>query len=79
MRGMDRLSASPCEDRCKDASQHLFYVNGGRFRWCWPKLDLGLRATDPRSRVLLNRYPHNVIGAAVYVRGRGVGLRWKSS
>jgi hypothetical protein len=28
---------------------------------------------------MLNRYPHNIIGAAVYLRGRGVGLRWRTS
>jgi hypothetical protein len=68
-----------CEDRCQDADTHRFYVNGGRFRWCWPKLDIGLRSACKCSRVMLNRYPHNIIGAAVYLRGRGVGLRWRTS
>lgn len=57
---------------------HAFYVAGGGFRWCLPKIDL-LNAAGRVTGACLNRYPHNVIGAAVYVCGRGIGLRWRAS
>ena len=69
-----------CGDRCDDPDMHDFYMSGGNFQWCWPKVDVGIRAADRRWWLpVLNRYPHNVIGAALYVRGFGVGVRWKTS
>lgn len=59
---------------------HDFFVAGGAFKWCLPKINWKLRSADRSlTTVRLNRYPHNVIGIAAYVRGRGIGLRWKSS
>jgi hypothetical protein len=53
-----------------------FWRGGAGFRWCWPRLNT-YRSADTRTRLLLNRYPHNVIGAAVVVFGRCWGIRWK--
>lgn len=58
---------------------HDFYVNGGGFVWRWPTFDRGLNPADKRTRIGLNRYPHNVIGAYVVVFRRGFGVRWKAS
>jgi hypothetical protein len=55
-----------------------FWRGGGGFRWCWPHIDV-VRPADTRPRAMLNRYPHNVIGAMVVVFGRGWGIRWKDS
>lgn len=67
-----------CADRCRDEKQHAFYRGGGGFRWRWPKVDR-LRSADPHFGFMLNRYPHNVIGAAFHVGRHGVGVRWKGS
>lgn len=71
-------SVRACADRCRDEAQHAFYRGGGRFQWRWPKVDL-LHNADPHWGFLLNRYPHNVIGMAVCVGRRAVGVRWKGS
>lgn len=55
-----------------------FWRGGGDFRWCWPRFDI-TNPADKRRRFLLNRYPHNVIGAMVVAFGRGWGVRWKKS
>ena len=49
-----------------------------RFRWCLPRFNV-TRPADTRPRVVLNRYPHNIIGVAVVAFGRGWGVRWKRS
>lgn len=67
-----------CSDRCEDPRQHAFYASGGGFAWCWPKFNV-YRPADTRPRVLLNRYPHVVIGVAVVIFGRCWGVRWKAS
>lgn len=54
-----------------------FWRHGGGFHWCWPKLDR-FNPADTQTRVMWNRYPHNIIGAAVVVFGRGFGVRWKT-
>lgn len=51
---------------------------GANFRWCLPRFNLYTPA-DKTPRVLLNRYPHNVIGAAVVIFGRCWCLNWKRS
>lgn len=66
-----------CDDRCQDPDIHDFFVNGGGFVRRW-----SLTATRPADRSFrtgLNRYPHNVIGAYVIWRGRGLTLNWKGS
>lgn len=55
-----------------------FWRNGGGFRWCWPHFDM-FRPADTRPRLLLNRYPYNIIGAAAIMFRRGWGIRWKDS
>lgn len=66
-----------CGDRCEDYEIHEHFARASAFRWCWPKVDTGLRAAQRITKVALNRYPHHVIGAAIYVRGHGLGVRWK--
>jgi hypothetical protein len=55
-----------------------WYREGASFRWIWPVFNV-YRPADTRSRFLLNRYPYNVIGAAVVVFGRCWGVIWKGS
>jgi hypothetical protein len=55
-----------------------FWRSGGGFRWCLPRFNV-YKPADTRPRTLLNRYPHNVIGAAVVIFGRCWGVRWKRS
>lgn len=45
------------------------------FQWRWPKV-VRVRAARPLTAIVLNRYPGVVIGAAAYVRGRGLSLLW---
>ena len=52
------------------------YATRRTFRWCLPRFTSYVPA-DPTRRVLLNRYPHAVIGVAVVVFGRCWGVRWK--
>jgi hypothetical protein len=73
-----RRIVSDCGDRCQDPAMHDFYVNGGAFRWCWPKFDRTTPA-DKRRRIDWNRYPHNTIGIAAVLFGRGWGIRWKAT
>jgi hypothetical protein len=73
------MNDHPCRRCHGDASMHEFYVGGGRFAWCLPHFDTGIRAAEPVTKVMLNRYPHNLIGAAVYVLGHGFGVRWKDT
>jgi hypothetical protein len=65
----------PESDELRDEQ---FWRDGGGFRWCRPHFDV-VRPADTRRRAMLNRYPHNVIGAMVVVFGRGWGIRWKDS
>lgn len=67
-----------CTDRCSDQSQHDFYLNGGGFVWRRPKMTV-YRPADTRPRAVLNRYPHNIIGAAVILFGRSWSVTWKGS
>lgn len=67
-----------CGDRCSDLDQHVLYAAGGGFVWRWPRVTVYTPA-DTRPRALLNRYPHNVIGAAVVMFGRCWSLTWKGS
>lgn len=62
----------------REVQDEQFWRDGGNFRWCWPKFDI-VQPADTKPRALLNRYPHNVIGAMVVVFGRGWGVRWKCS
>lgn len=48
------------------------------FHWCWPRFNV-YKPADTKPRALLNRYPHNVIGAAVVVFGRCWGVQWKAT
>lgn len=60
---------------------HKVYFRGRPFhyrhtlKWRWPKV-ARVRAADPITKVILNRYPGVVIGIAVYVKGRGLSLLW---
>lgn len=67
-----------CTDRCQDVAQHDFYVNGGGFVWRRPQVTI-YRPADKSPRATWNRYPHNVIGAAVVLFGRCWGVTWKGS
>ncbi len=55
-----------------------FWRDGAGFRWCWPKFNI-TEPADKRRRMLLNRYPHNVIGAGVVLFRRYWGVRWKET
>jgi len=55
-----------------------FWRDGGGFAWCLPHFD-HMQAADPITRLMFNRYPYVRIGVALYVRGRGVGVRWKDT
>lgn len=48
------------------------------FRWRWPRVTV-YNPADTRPRALLNRYPDDVIGAAVVLFGRCWGVTWKGS
>lgn len=65
-------------DFSDDASVDEWYRRGGNFRWMRPRFNV-YRPADTRRRVLLNRYPHNVIGAAVVMFGRCWGIQWKGT
>ena len=67
-----------CEDRCQDAHMHDHFMAGGGFRWCLPRFAV-TRPADTKTRVVLNTYPHNLIGVGVVMFGRGWGVRWKRS
>lgn len=54
------------------------YFRSKPFEWCWPRVTVYVPG-DTRPRGLLNRYPHNVIGAAVVLFGRCWGVQWKQS
>lgn len=62
-------AACPCGD-------HAFWTTGKSFRWCRPRFNV-YRPADSRPRLLLNRYPHNVIGAAAVIFGRCWVVNWK--
>lgn len=66
-----------CDARCEDYGIHEHFSRPGAFHWCWPKIDTGIKAAGRVTGVVLNRYPHHVIGAVIYVRGHGLGVRWK--
>jgi hypothetical protein len=81
------LNPEPC---CTERAYHghpelgdpgQMYFNGRPFcyrhnlQWRWPKI-VRVRAAASVTRVVLNRYPGVVIGAAVYLRGRGLSLLW---
>ncbi len=74
----DLLTDDAACTRCADAKMHRFYAGGGNFRWVWPRFN-AYRPAGRRTRVALNRYPHNVIGACVVLGGRCFGVRWKGS
>ena len=67
-----------CTDQCYGPDEHSFYIGGGGFRWQRPRLTVYVPA-DRSRRAGLNRYPHNVIGAAVVLFGRCWSLTWKGS
>jgi hypothetical protein len=62
----------------REVRDEQFWRDGAGFHWCWPKFNVYVPA-DKKRRAMLNRYPHNVIGAAVVLFGRVWGIRWKSS
>lgn len=72
MRSRDDVPAST------EVRHEEFWRSGGGFRWIWPRFHV-YKPADTRPRWLLNRYPHNVIGAAVVVFGRCWGVQWKGS
>lgn len=72
------VSWQDCDDRCDDPGEHAFYVSGGGFVWRWPKVTI-YKPADSRPRAMWNRYPHNIIGAAVVLFGRCWGVTWKGS
>lgn len=56
--------------------RHEEFYRGKPFRWTWPRFNV-YRPADTHRRLLLNRYPHAVIGVAVVVFGRCWGVQWK--
>jgi hypothetical protein len=62
----------------RELREEQFWRDGANFHWRWPKITVYVPA-DKRPRTLLNRYPHNVIGAAVVLFGRCWSLQWKGS
>ena len=64
----------PESDEVRDEA----YWRAKPFVWVWPRPTIYTPA-DKRPRALLNRYPHNVIGAYVICCGRGLTLNWKGS
>lgn len=72
------MATEPRVPPSREVRDEDFWRRGGNFRWCWPKFDR-FNPADKRTRWLLNRYPHNIIGAALVVFGHGFGIRWKSS
>lgn len=64
----------PESDEVRDEA----YWRAKPFVWVWPRPTIYTPA-DKRPRALLNRYPHNVIGAAVVAFGRCWGITWKAS
>jgi hypothetical protein len=63
----------------RELEQERWWRSGADFRWCWPKFDRFRPADRYRLHAMLNRYPHNVIGAACVIFGHGFGIRWKDS
>lgn len=49
---------------------------GGSFVWRVPRF-YTMDPADKRPRFMLNRYPHNVIGAGFVLFGRGWCVQWK--
>lgn len=67
-----------CDECDHDRQLHAHYIAGGGFVWERPRLNV-YKPSNTRPRALLNRYPHNVIGAAVVLFGRCWGVTWKGS
>lgn len=59
-----------------EVRREQFWRDGGNFKWCWPRFNVCVPA-DKHRRGLLNRYPHNVIGAVVVMFGKCWGVQWK--
>lgn len=65
----------------ESADPHQLYWKGRpyhyrhRFEFRWPTVRV-YRPADRRTRVMLNRYPGVVIGAAVVLGGRCFSLLW---
>lgn len=66
-----------CTAGCQDLDDHEHFTSGNAFRLCLPRFNV-TRPADTSPRFLLNRYPHNVIGAAVVLFGRCWGVRWRT-
>lgn len=62
----------------REVRDEQFWRDGGGFHWMLPFFHR-FNPADRRSRFLLNRYPHNVIGAGAVVFGHGWGVLWKGS
>lgn len=56
--------------------RHDAWYRSKPFEWCWPRFNVYAPA-DKRPRVMWNRYPYNIIGAAIVVFGRCWGVQWK--
>jgi hypothetical protein len=72
---MDR---HPCPECDHHAGMHEHFTSGGSFVWRRPVFNV-YKPADTHPRVGLNRYPHNVIGAAVVMFGRCWVVNWKGS
>lgn len=70
------LSDVPCSAELRDEQ---FWRDGAGFRWMFPPRFNVYVPADKRPRALLNRYPHNVIGAAVVLFGRCWGVQWRGT
>lgn len=62
----------------REVVEDEWWRSGANFHWMFPRFNVYVPA-DKKPRALLNRYPHNVIGAAVVLFGRCWGVRWKKS
>jgi hypothetical protein len=63
----------------QEVRSEQFWRDGGGFRWLFPPRFNVYKPADTRPRAGLNRYPHNVIGAAVVVFRRCWGVQWKGT
>jgi len=70
--------SAPLIPESREVQDEQFWRDGAGFHWCWPRFNVYVPA-DKKPRAMLNRYPHNVIGAAVVAFGRCWGVRWKRS
>lgn len=75
---LDRLATHDRISESSEVRDETFWHSDGGFCWCWPRFHVYTPA-DTRLRCAFNRYPHNIIGAAIVVFGRCWGVQWKAT